>query len=134
MGDTRILSLLKDVIFPRYGMTDVNEYVPSFMKTVKSVLGETFPETETLIGMEQILKNLPFVPGITEENKKIVKDAHQEVYAKLFPSAPAAGGKRRYRMPRKMTRKYCKKTPCKKMGFTQRASCRPWKNCYKNKK
>jgi hypothetical protein len=35
---------------------------------------------------------------------------------------------------RKMTRKYCKKTPCKKMGFTQRASCRPWKNCYRNKK
>jgi hypothetical protein len=43
-------------------------------------------------------------------------------------------GGRMYKMPRKMTRKYCKKTPCKKMGFTQRASCRPWKNCYKNKK
>ena len=39
-----------------------------------------------------------------------------------------------YKGGRKMTRKYCKKTPCKKMGFTQRASCRPWKNCYKNKK
>jgi hypothetical protein len=39
-----------------------------------------------------------------------------------------------YKGGRKMTRKYCKKTPCRKMGFTQRASCRPWKNCYKNKK
>jgi len=35
---------------------------------------------------------------------------------------------------RKMTRKYCKKTPCRKMGFTQKASCRPYKNCYRNKK
>lgn len=39
-------------------------------------------------------------------------------------SAPAAGGKR------KMTRKYCKKTPCRKMGFSQKASCRPYKNCF----
>ena len=31
---------------------------------------------------------------------------------------------------RKMTRKYCKKTPCKKMGFSQKASCRPYKNCF----
>ena len=37
---------------------------------------------------------------------------------------------RRWKMPRKMTRRYCKKTACKRMGFTQRASCRPWKNCY----
>lgn len=35
--------------------------------------------------------------------------------------------------PRKMSKKYCKKTPCKKMGFSQKASCRPYKNCYKNK-
>ena len=39
--------------------------------------------------------------------------------------AASAGGKRR-----KMTRKYCKKTPCKKMGFSQKASCRPYKNCF----
>ena len=38
-------------------------------------------------------------------------------------NAAAAGG-------RKMSRKYCKKTPCRKMGFTQRASCRPYKNCF----
>jgi hypothetical protein len=45
---------------------------------------------------------------------------------KLFPAAaPAAGGKRR-----KMSRKYCKKTTCKKMGFSQKASCRPYKNCF----
>jgi hypothetical protein len=37
---------------------------------------------------------------------------------------------RRFKMARLMTRKYCKKTPCRRMGFTQRASCRPYKNCY----
>lgn len=45
-------------------------------------------------------------------------------------AAPAAGGKRKWKMPRKMSRKYCKKTPCRKMGFTQRSSCRPYKNCF----
>ena len=38
-----------------------------------------------------------------------------------------------YKYPRRFSRKYCKKTPCKKMGFTQKASCRPYKNCYSNK-
>ena len=38
-----------------------------------------------------------------------------------------------YKYPRRFSRKYCKKTPCKKMGFTQKASCRPYKNCYRNK-
>jgi ankyrin repeat protein len=35
---------------------------------------------------------------------------------------------------RRFTRKYCKKTACKTMGFTQKASCRPYKNCYRHKK
>lgn len=47
-------------------------------------------------------------------------------------TAPAAGG--RWKMPRKMSRKYCKKTPCRKMGFTQRSSCRPYKNCFTRKR
>lgn len=39
--------------------------------------------------------------------------------------------KNTYKSPRKMSKKYCKKTPCKNMGFSQKASCRPYKNCYK---
>jgi hypothetical protein len=39
------------------------------------------------------------------------------------PSGKGRGG-------RLMSRKYCKKTPCRRMGFTQKASCRPYKNCY----
>jgi hypothetical protein len=36
-----------------------------------------------------------------------------------------------YKKPRKYSKSYCKSTPCTKMGFTQKASCRPYKNCYK---
>lgn len=36
-----------------------------------------------------------------------------------------------YKKPRKYSQSYCEKTPCNKMGFTQKASCQPYKNCYK---
>ena len=45
----------------------------------------------------------------------------------------AEGGRRktrRFKKKRLMSRKYCKKTPCRRMGFTQKASCRPYKNCF----
>jgi hypothetical protein len=35
-----------------------------------------------------------------------------------------------FKKPRKYGESYCKKTPCKNMGFSQKASCRPYKNCY----
>lgn len=35
-----------------------------------------------------------------------------------------------FKFPRKWSKSYCKKTSCKKMGFSQRSSCRPYKNCY----
>ena len=38
--------------------------------------------------------------------------------------------RRRFKKKRLMSRTYCKKTPCRRMGFTQKASCRPYKNCY----
>ena len=39
---------------------------------------------------------------------------------------------KKYKKPRKMSKSYCEKTPCKDMGFSQKASCRPYKNCYKD--
>lgn len=35
-----------------------------------------------------------------------------------------------FKKPRKYSKSYCKTTPCNRMGFTQKASCRPYKNCY----
>lgn len=37
-----------------------------------------------------------------------------------------------FKKPRKMSKSYCNSTPCKDMGFSQKASCRPYKNCYKS--
>jgi len=37
---------------------------------------------------------------------------------------------KKFKKPRKWGSSYCKKTPCSKMGFSQKASCRPYKNCY----
>jgi len=39
--------------------------------------------------------------------------------------------KKTTKYPRKWSKEYCKKTPCKKMGFSQKSSCRYYKNCYK---
>jgi hypothetical protein len=65
-------------------------------------------------------------PEGVKQNGLAVLDKLRELKDKQnsLESAPAAGG-RRY------TRRYCKKTPCRRMGFTQKASCRPYKNCYK---
>ena len=43
---------------------------------------------------------------------------------------PISRRKKSFKTQRKMSRAYCKKTPCRKMGFSQKASCRPYKNCY----
>jgi len=48
------------------------------------------------------------------------------------PKASQLGGfdKKLAKLPRKMSKKYCMKTHCKQMGFSQKASCRYYKNCY----
>lgn len=65
-------------------------------------------------------------------NQNAAADIAQEVNALLRRALAHKGTLRAggFRMPRKYSRKYCKKTPCKKMGFTQRSSCRPYKNCF----
>ena len=47
------------------------------------------------------------------------------------PPLKKKGGQPTTKGGRRMTRKYCKRTSCKKMGFSQKASCRPYKNCYR---
>ena len=55
-----------------------------------------------------------------------LKSEFEDLASKIVYENPSGG--------RLMSRKYCKKTACKKLGFTQRASCRPWKNCYRKSK
>jgi hypothetical protein len=53
-----------------------------------------------------------------------------DLKVRLAALRSAKGGA--YRFPRKMSRGYCRRTTCRQMGFTQRASCRPYKNCYRS--
>jgi hypothetical protein len=55
-----------------------------------------------------------------------LKKRFQKLSSEIVTENPS-GGRRK---TRKYSRKYCKKTPCRRMGFTQKASCRPYKNCY----
>jgi hypothetical protein len=66
------------------------------------------------------------VPEITELSL-FTTDSSKDV-ARL--NAEGGRKRRKFRKTRKMSKKYCKKTPCRRMGFTQKASCRPYKNCY----
>jgi hypothetical protein len=75
---------------------------------------------------EQDPRYSKFKPEALDLKKKFEKIASEIVYENI-------GGRRktrRFKKKRLMSKKYCKKTPCKKMGFTQKASCRPYKNCY----
>ena len=103
----------------------VNEYAKDFLtKTTESLARmEEGKEKEAVkSGQRKIVDALLKKDGLTPETKQALEKALVNTLA----AAAAAGGKRR-----KMTRRYCKKTPCKKMGFTQKASCRPYKNCYR---
>ena len=103
----------------------VNEYAKDFLtKTTESLARmEEGKEKEAVkFGQRKIVDALLKKDGLTPETKQALEKALVNTLA----AAAAAGGKRR-----KMTRRYCKKTPCKKMGFTQKASCRPYKNCYR---
>jgi hypothetical protein len=69
------------------------------------------------------------IAEIGEQYETLLKKAFAHQSSLKLEPQPLEGG-RKWKMPRKMTRRYCKKTSCRKMGFTQKASCRPWKNCY----
>lgn len=94
----------------------INEYVADFVtKTRNARLTET-----QKIGQRAFAQKLLAKEGLDETNRAALE---QLLGNQLAVAAAAAGGKR------KMSRKYCKKTACRKMGFSQRASCRPYKKC-----
>lgn len=53
-----------------------------------------------------------------------------EIGEKVKADIKELGEEKKFKKPRKYSPSYCKKTPCKSMGFSQKASCRPFKNCY----
>jgi hypothetical protein len=71
---------------------------------------------------------------LPEMKKRVETDQFKskidQAIKKLTPVEENIGGRRKTKKKRLMSKAYCKKTPCRRMGFTQKASCRPYKNCY----
>jgi hypothetical protein len=67
-------------------------------------------------GIMEALSGTPLPPDINDKIGTMVTGIRRK---------PKPGGRR-------FTRKQCKKFRCAKMGFTQKASCRPYKNCYRS--
>jgi len=61
-----------------------------------------------------------------------LKEKFEKIASEIVYENPSGGRSktRRFKKKRLMSKAYCKKTPCRRMGFTQKASCRPYKNCY----
>lgn len=108
----------------------INPYVEDFLpKTIAYI--EALPAGEeketTKRGQRALIETMLGEEGLTDENRTKLHSA----LGNQLAAAAAGGG--RWKMPRKYSRRYCKQTPCRKMGFTQRSSCRPYKNCFTRK-
>jgi hypothetical protein len=108
-------------------MEDNIKNLDSKLSKLGKVKLETIGKIESAINeildiTEQDSRYAKFKPEALELKKKFEKFASEIV------TENPSGGRRKTR--RLMSKKYCKKTPCRRMGFTQKASCRPYKNCY----
>jgi hypothetical protein len=112
----------------------VNELVQDFLitnDTPSTIIGmpEGPGKESARIGALRILPEMKKRVETDEFKSKI-----EEAIKKLTPieENPSGGRRktRRFKKKRLMSKAYCKKTPCRRMGFTQKASCRPYKNCY----
>ena len=99
-------------------------------KTITSSPDGDF-DGKTALGVAQLFARLN--PGNPDE-AEIIRLLSGPVAP---PGGEPEGGSKKEKKKtagRRFTRKQCKKFTCKKMGFTQKASCRPYKNCYLQKK
>jgi hypothetical protein len=78
-----------------------------------------------VLKIAQLLKK--YAPQRWNMFLKMLYSLSEEIKSNLQQQEVSEG----FKKPRKMSQSYCKKTPCSSMGFSQKASCRPYKNCYK---
>lgn len=76
----------------------------------------------------KIKNDLDFLNHQFTFRKKSSVKKRSSVKKKSTKKLSQSGG---FKFPRKWSKNYCKRTSCKKMGFSQRSSCRPYKKCYK---
>jgi len=79
--------------------------------------------------LKLISKLRRFNPQKWNQFLKMLYSTSQEIKKELETEKTEIG-EDSFKKPRKYSKSYCEKTPCKNMGFSQKASCRPYKNCY----
>ena len=111
------INAVNDIILPRLNDKTKLELVDKVNQQIEDIIAKT---TGTPLNIKALA----------------LKKKFEEIAPKIVTENPSGGRRktRRFKKKRLMSKAYCKKTPCKKMGFTQRASCRPWKNCYRKSK
>jgi hypothetical protein len=92
-------------------------------KTYKQISKSSIEHAKRMKEIYKYTKNVVF-------NKKSKKSSFLK---KRSPKRSQSGGfdKKTAKFPRKFSKSHCLKRSCNKMGFTEKASCRYYKNCYK---
>jgi serine/threonine protein kinase len=105
---------------------EYNDLVEKRKEKLAKKLALTTPQTPSTPGTpgafieESPIKYTPGIPGLPSPTKMMTQEGGGK-----------KNKKRVYKTPRKWSKEYCKQTSCDRMGFSQRSSCRPYKNCYK---
>ena len=89
-------------------------------KLCKPMLKDQIFKEKEILSSNMVLKGLDIV---VNDKKNIIGYIEKDDQEGGFD-------KNNTKFPRKMSKEYCMKTPCKHMGFSQKASCRYYKNCY----
>jgi hypothetical protein len=96
-------------------------------KTYKQLSKSSIEHAKRMKEIYKYSKNVVF-------NKKSNKSRKRRSLKKRSPKRSQSGGgfdKKTAKFPRRFSKSYCLKRSCNKMGFTEKASCRYYKNCYK---
>ncbi len=67
----------------------------------------------------------------SQKNINLLNKHFGKNYKSMSISQRGGFDKTNTKFPRRMSEEYCMKTSCKHMGFSQKSSCRYYKNCYK---
>jgi hypothetical protein len=66
----------------------------------------------------------------SDKTIKMLNEYFNKEYKKIDNKIGGKFDKSKAKFPRKWSKEYCKKTSCDKMGFSQKSSCRYYKDCY----
>jgi hypothetical protein len=90
---------------------------------------------EEIINPQKTTLNSEFIRGLLQDlhffSAIFISMISEQIIRRIIHQYLEEKDSKKFKKPRKYSKSYCESTPCDKMGFTQKASCRPYKNCYK---